>query len=421
MNNILISINNATKRYGMTIPVLAGGETLASFVGGQSAIVRYDNLIISSFEFEKIDLDIVVKEILRLLLSEFGVDESNLPMPKITTPASPTNMNPLVVTGFVAPGSESVIVISDSEYDLNTDLEGFFVFESNLPEGSYTVQLKSKKGGKSSESVKTPLVIDRTPPEVIVLSPKNGYCINQEVEVIASCIGAKEARIDGVEVKISGDQISKMVPAGNGTIMLEAVDATGNKNQKILNYKPNMNIATDAKSSEAFFEISQVYVANVFGDELIFRPFQVATKGEVAVYLTKALGLEPEPGKCPYVDVPKDDASEPYIGALYEANVLSGVGEFKPNSNSTMEFLLQMISNRYGLTYVPTTPTFSDLDNKNPWYGGVEGCVKAKILNPEDARLFEGGSFNPGSGVKREEVAIILYWLLKYRARNGGE
>jgi len=68
----------------------------------------------------------------------------------------------------------------------------------------------------------------------------------------------------------------------------------------------------------------------------------------------------------------------------------------------------------------PVKPTFSDLTMDSPWFKGVEGCVETKLINPKDERLFAEGKFKPGSGVKRECVAVVLYWLLKYQSRNGG-
>ncbi len=420
LDGMLISITSATNRYGISIPVLAGGETLANFIGGSSAITRYGDMIVCGFEFEKIDLDIVKEELVRLLISELGMKDGILPRPRLSSPSSPTNMNPLVITGFSPPGSRTILRVDAQEFKIRLDPEGFFSQKLDLGDGSYKIKIIATKVGETSQTEEIPLVVDRTPPQIQIISPRGGRTFGSEIEVIASCIGSKSVTIDGAETKVSNNSISKKIPAGSGVVMFSAVDVAGNKIDKILRYIPDSTFAVDATSSPASFEIAQISAGAVLDEsDSVFRPFQPATKGEVAVWLTRALGLEPKPGFCPYPDVAKDSKIEPYIGALFSASVLSGKGNYQPDTNTTCEFLLQMIANRYGLSHNPALPTFPDLRSDSPWYKGVEGCVKAKIINPKDKRVFVAGNLNPGSGIKREQVAVILYWVMKHRARNG--
>lgn len=421
-SGMLISIGSAAERYGVNIPVLSGGIHLARFPPGGGAVCRYDNLIACGFEFEGIDLKIVLEEFIRILVSQFGLNQGKLPRPRLISPSSPTNIDPLKITGFAPPSSSTTLIMDGRPFTLMLDPEGFFTQTIDVADGTYELTITSSKDGKTSSTKDLPLVVDRTPPQVIVYSPRGGRTSYHEVEFIASCIGAKTLTVNGVNVKVNANgSVSKNFPTGSGSLNLIATDTAGNRTSMMMNYIPDPDYAGDSTSGNAPFEVAQVCAGGITDEsDRVFRPFQPITKAEVAVWLTRTLRLDSKPGACPYPDVQKNSKEEPYIGALFSAGILSGKGNYHPNSNSTMEFLLQMIANSFDLSACPSIPTFPDLTEDSPWYKGVEGCVKAKLINPKDERLFSGGLFKQGSGVKRECVAIVLYWLMKYQSRKRG-
>ena len=421
-SGMLISIGSAAENYGVTIPVLSGGEQLARFPPGGSAICRYNNLIACGFDFEDIDLKTVLEEFMRIMVSQFGLDQGKLPRPRLISPSSPTNIDPLIITGFAPPASTATLELNGKAYTLMLDPEGFFTHTIDIADGDYQLAITSNKDGRTSNTEDIPLVVDRTPPKLNVLSPKGGRTSYREIELIASCIGAKRLTVNGAEVKFSANgSVSKKFPTGSGSLNLEATDVAGNSRSMMAHYTPDPLYAVDSAPGNAVYEVAQVCTAGITDEsDRTFRPFQPTTKAEVAIWLARALNLESKPGSCPYPDVERNSKEESFIGSLYIAGVLSGNGNYHPNSNSTLEFLLQMIANHYGLSANPVKPTFSDLTKDSPWFKGVEGCVEAKLINPKDERLFADGKFKPGSGVKRECVAVVLYWLLKYQSRNGG-
>jgi len=420
LSGMLVSTRKASDRYGTTIPVISGGETLLSYLGNGTAIALYDNLVASTFDFEMVDLESVRFELIRVLLSEVGEKLGRLQSAKITGPKSPTNSNPVEITGFAPPASSATLTLDEKTFSLNLDPEGFFTHTAELGDGTHTIQITCSKDGQVSKTDGISLVVDTTPPIVDVVSPRDGRISSSTVEVIARVGGAKTVKLDGVDVSVVSNLLVKQMPTTSGVLVLEATDVAGNITKEIISYTPDPTFAADSTSSKSYNEIAQIGAAGVLDSS--YQKFNSAanlTKGEVAIWVARATGLEEEPGKCPYPDVAKTHKAEGYIGALFEAGALSGNGNFNPDAASTKEFLLQVIANLHKLNLKPKTPTFSDLPGDNVFFAGIEGCVGAKLIDPADARLFPGKLFRPGSSVTREQGAIVIYNLLKYIARVG--
>ncbi len=432
LDGVLISTSSAMRNYDTSIPTLAGGESLAQFIGQGPSIIRIGGLVACSFDFKSVDLSIVKAELLRRLAWTLGNANAKLPSPEITSPSTKksedgqfvsgkpiTNDSSVKVSGFAPPGSSSVLFVGEKSVALTQDPEGYFEASLELEEGSYECKVASTNGALTSRSLPVTITVDRTAPLVKVVCPLGGRTPAQEVEVLANIVGASQVKLDGLTVELAGNSLRHKVLSGTGTVLLSATDEAGNKKDVVLRYTPDPMFAFDAAKSNAFFEVGQIAAANMLALEPNqFSPESPLAKKTMAIWVCNALGIPPNPGKSTYTDTPTDMAEEPYIGALVTYGAISGKGKFNPDGPCTKELLVQVLANALKLKKMQPGNPFLDVPQNSPYFKGINMATNAKIIDPKDARVFAGGKFGQGQTVKRSQAAIVLYNVLLYRARG---
>jgi len=139
-----------------------------------------------------------------------------------------------------------------------------------------------------------------------------------------------------------------------------------------------------------------------------FRPNASITRAEFAVMLWRTLG-EPAPaGACPFADVADDAWYADAVTALYEAGIISGVGNnlFAPNITLTREMGFVMLARAFKLT--PTNPEayagFSDADTVSAW---ARDAVSA-LMELGYISGVGGNQSAPQKALTRGEMATLL-------------
>ena len=419
IGGILISISKSSNRYDVTIPVIGGGTELAQFIGQGSSMVQLDNLVVSAFDFKVVDLDIVLAEVLRRIIDKLQLFDARLPNPIILTPTKPSNKDTIDITGFAPPGSESSLTVDGRQTKLTLDPEGYFSNRLTLTEGRHAVVVNSKNKGRVSISDVKEISIDQTPPVISPVNPKDGKTSALEIEVLAKITSSNLVTVNGKSVQLQKMLLKTKIPATGSQILITAVDEAGNKSEKFLRYQADPEFCSDAKSSKAYFEISQLGAANVLtGEKNIFGASQNLTRKRAVVWLVGALDLKLKVGKSPFKDVPKSSSEEPYIITLVQAGLISSGENFNPDKPATKEFLIQVIFNGLKIQETLDKPAFTDVPSTNYYYTAIQTMTALGIINPKDARVFANGKFGLDGGVKREQAAVILYNLLLYRAKG---
>lgn len=409
LSQMLISYSKANDIYEVSLPVLGGGETLATYLGSGPSIVRYGKLIATSFSFDSIDLTMTKTELIRRLCALLGFDLGKLSQPVIASPTAPTNQDTVEVTGFCPSGSQSYAVIENNRHPITLDLEGFFVLKLKLNEGKYQSYIVSKLGNLTSASEPIEISVDRTPPVISVICPRGGRTSAAQIEVLVNVKGAKEVRIDGIATPLSGQLLRKKIQGGTGIILISAVDFAGNRSNLIARYKPEPTYLTDSVTSKASFEIAQLGLSNsIPSDWNLFEPKKAVQRKTLAVFLCKTLNLSLSQTKSAFSDI-NGIPEESYIHTLVANRIVLGQGKFEPEKPATKEFICQMLANYFKLTQQNEKIPFSDVTSKDPNFKVISMCLKAGLINSSDSRLFTLGKFGLGLSMSREQMAIILY------------
>lgn len=152
-----------------------------------------------------------------------------------------------------------------------------------------------------------------------------------------------------------------------------------------------------------------------FGDDM-FLPSKAITKGEFALMLHKAMGIQIDYFRAPdikdYFDDIKGDA--PYAAAVIDlvtANILEGGGSFKPDATVTREEMVHIIMQAYkyklGETYALIkigAATFKDTSDININYSG-------EVAIAQHYKLIAGtgdNMFHPQKATTRAEAAAVI-------------
>ena len=142
-----------------------------------------------------------------------------------------------------------------------------------------------------------------------------------------------------------------------------------------------------------------------------YCPDRAITRGQLAVFLCRAMGLEPRYKDTPsFQDVPKTNSQYPYIEALVAARVTSGCSAdpplFCPTAAVTRGQMAVFVCRATGLApYQRETPTFEDVPKTSSQYAYIEALVLAGITsgcstNPP--------RFCPTAAVTRGQMAVFV-------------
>ena len=151
---------------------------------------------------------------------------------------------------------------------------------------------------------------------------------------------------------------SKFIHAGSSTGVTVADINSSYWGKKYIGAKRVANFASAQKVVEAVTEVEKEEVKNAAIDFSVY-----ASRGEVAIELAEALGLDTTDTNSPFADI---KSSSKYAGAataLYKIGVFTGDenGKFNPGSPLTRAQMAKVLVNAFDLQMTEKTVAFSDV------------------------------------------------------------
>jgi hypothetical protein len=418
LDGLLISTSLMESGYqAIGVPVISGGETIASFIGVGGAIIKLDNVIVSAFPFEMIDLDVVAAEVLRRMLGSMGI-KASLPQGRFLPMKNPTKNPDVTISGIAVPLTLAYLRIDGADHQISLDPEGFFTYQVKLSEGSHRIEIHSKTEGQISISQQLNLVVDITAPKIKIWTPRGGIIAINDLDLIASIDGSSAVSIDGHAFKAEGKLFKTKISAGSGLVFIEAIDEAGNKTEKTATYKFMSNYYSDSKNSPFFNDINQISASGISDQSESFKPEKTLTRFEAAKWIFNMLALDLLPGKPTYTDVSEKSEFAGIINSLVKFGILSGKGKIDGDLACTREFLIAMLVNSTKSKLSWTNMPFSDVSQSNAFFKTIAKAVGLGIIKPADSRLFSNGKFGMGQAVKRSQAAAFLYNTLSVMAKG---
>lgn len=168
-----------------------------------------------------------------------------------TTPPLPPKLRPLpeatykekiTIQGFAEPGSIVKIFLNEElEKEVVVETDGSFTTEAiSLSLGKNKIKAKAydQAGNESKDSGIMIIYFDKTPPELEVLSPKDGASFSgeeKEVEITGKTESGASLKINGHLVILDNEgnfSYPLNLSEGENIIQIEAVDKAENKTEK---------------------------------------------------------------------------------------------------------------------------------------------------------------------------------------------
>lgn len=140
-----------------------------------------------------------------------------------------------------------------------------------------------------------------------------------------------------------------------------------------------------------------------------YQPGKEATRGDAALYLANALGLNSVAVKNPgFQDVPTTSKYYQAVAALKEANIVGGYGtEFRPNATLTRAQLAKMLTVGFELEQATSTTTkFTDVNKL------TDAATKRYIQTLVNYEITKGTTvttFSPNQKLTRGQLATFLF------------
>jgi C1A family cysteine protease len=134
-----------------------------------------------------------------------------------------------------------------------------------------------------------------------------------------------------------------------------------------------------------------------------FQPGAAVSRGQMATFLTRALNL-PSGGSVTFPDVPGGHAHREAIASIVAAGIASGFpdGTFRPGASVTRGQLATFLTRGLGLP-AGGPVSFSDVPPEHTHAASIGSVVAAGI-----ASGYPDGTFQPGASVTRGQMATFL-------------
>ncbi|WP_019412501.1 S-layer homology domain-containing protein [Paenisporosarcina sp. TG20] len=168
---------------------------------------------------------------------------------------------------------------------------------------------------------------------------------------------------------------------------------------------------TDVKSTHGFYgEIMFLLEKGVINSGTSFGVDQKVTREEVAVMVSKAVGLKGGMTTTPFKDVPSSLASSGYIKSAVDAGVLSGYtdGTFRPKEIVNRGQMAIFLANAFKLT-TESNNNFKDMSPSMSSYSSVKKIVHLKITTG-----FSDNTFRPTETLTRGQISAFLARAMGY-------
>lgn len=175
----------------------------------------------------------------------------------------------------------------------------------------------------------------------------------------------------------------------------------------LLSLTPSSLAATfrDVPKTNSFYDevnyLVQKGIITGFADGT-FKPNQVVTRGQAAIMIGRALGLDGTRQNTVFSDVKKNNGASGYIQSAVEEGIIQGFedGTFRPNQTVTRGQMAIFITRAFDLDR-RTFITFGDVSgNLEPY---VEKVFCARIANG-----YSDNTFKPNKGVTRGEFSAFM-------------
>lgn len=149
-------------------------------------------------------------------------------------------------------------------------------------------------------------------------------------------------------------------------------------------------------------------------DKGFLNPTGVITRATAAEILYKAKTLSTE-GTEEFPDVNEDDWFYKAVVATSQAGIFEGneKGQFNPNDKLTREQAATVIVRAFELTGEADLSEFDDADNVSDW---AKEAVAIAVNN--GVIKGDGTSLNPGDGISRQEMAVMVHRVLEKQAET---
>jgi len=161
-------------------------------------------------------------------------------------------------------------------------------------------------------------------------------------------------------------------------------------------------------ASDAIEYLAEKEILSGYSDNT-FKPDAYVTREEackiIAVAFNKTSSCEVS-----YSDVSVDDWFYPYVCALTESNIITGIadGVFGKGVNMTRESFAVLTYRLLGLSSTEKVKEFTDKDSISEWATeAVNALVEKGIING-----FDDGSFQPHKALTRAEISTIIYSII---------
>lgn len=170
-------------------------------------------------------------------------------------------------------------------------------------------------------------------------------------------------------------------------------------------------------AKDAINRLASLQLIGGQGDGL-FHPQDKITRQDIAVLLSKVVGLQPEStDDAIFGDVPADSPYAPYIYGLSDLGVMNGrnnntVGAADPLTRQELAVLLSRLMEASQVAKAVSTTEVSYSDEQD-----MAGYAKEAIAEVTNQRWMQGagGNFNPLGNVTRAEAAVIAERVLNAR------
>lgn len=172
------------------------------------------------------------------------------------------------------------------------------------------------------------------------------------------------------------------------------------------------NPFTDVKETNSHYTA----ITTLFNDGIVegvtasaYKPGQAATRGEAALFIVNALGIDTVAVKNPgFKDVPQSSKYYGAIAALYAKGGINGYGDtFKPDNTLTRAQLAKMLTLGFALEKsVNATTKFTDVNKL------TDVPTKQYIQTLVDYNITRGTTpttFSPTAQLTRAQLATFLY------------
>lgn len=174
-------------------------------------------------------------------------------------------------------------------------------------------------------------------------------------------------------------------------------------------------VFSDVPTNHAYFqEINYLLEKGVISASSKYGVNDKVTREEVAVMVSKAVGLDGTQSETKFPDVPASHKSSGYINSAVNSGIINGYldGTFQPNSLVTRGHMAAFIARGFNLTQEANI-TFKDVPKGSTAYKAVRKLVFMKITTG-----YEDGTFKPNEGLSRAHISAFIARAMGFKKAN---